>query len=197
MIISRIQFLNFIRKKKETNVGEDALTSSTRYYLRKFDQYGSASSSFISWNWAAAFFPVSWLLYRRMYLYTFLWMLISAAGSWSFGFSMVSALLPFFLMGALGNAMYFQFVKSKIKQGITSRPPSGWALWLYFVFAPLVSITMLMISHEEKKNFDTLEPSYKLVYIIESREAAKHMKLLDQQFRLYLMDHYKIKKMEV
>lgn len=53
------------------------------YYLPRFDQIEKQNGRFL-WNWSAAFFPVEWLLYRKMYrefLFVLLLMLLMLSPS--------------------------------------------------------------------------------------------------------------------
>lgn len=188
MTISRSQFLGFIRKSKEIGVKEDALTSATRYYLRNFDRHGK-KGGFISWNWPAALFPVSWLLYRRMYLFGFLYMLLRAlAFLW---IDSPGVGISFFLvMGLFGNALYFFFIKYKLSKGVTHLSPSGLALLLSLIFAPLVGSIILIISSKEREDFHNLKLHYKITYAMEGREGVLNMKSFDEKFREYLESHY-------
>ncbi len=48
------------------------------YYLAKWKVMASSESK-ISWNWAAFLFTASWLGYRKLYLYAFIYILINIA----------------------------------------------------------------------------------------------------------------------
>jgi len=185
-MISREHFLDFIRKKKETYAKAGTLTYATRYYLRQFDQH-AGQSWFASWNWAAALFPVSWMLYRRMYLYSFLYMLIHDLQSLWIESYVVKG-LSFLAMGILGNNLYFYFINAKFAKGIHARRPTGWALWIYYLFAPLVSACVLFISAEEKKAFRILEFPYKVVYFMESKEGVQYLQAFQKNFRQYVLE---------
>ena len=55
-----------------------ALTGPSQdYYLRAFQRIEAGSSLGLSWNWAALLFTFVWLRYRRMYLYSWGYLLVS------------------------------------------------------------------------------------------------------------------------
>lgn len=63
---------------------------NSEYYLPRFDLIERQNNRF-SWNWCAAFFPVEWLLYRKMYkkfvIVFLLMLLISLPSVYIFGLS--------------------------------------------------------------------------------------------------------------
>ncbi|WP_456402382.1 DUF2628 domain-containing protein [Persephonella sp.] len=91
------------------------------YYMEKFEKFEKGNS--VSWNWAAFFFGVLWMFYRKMYLY----------GLGALGFiTIVNVALEIMKtspvinlgvslwlwvgFGVFGNYIYYLFVKNKIKE---------------------------------------------------------------------------------
>ncbi|WP_252237975.1 MULTISPECIES: DUF2628 domain-containing protein [unclassified Clostridium] len=100
--ISDEEFTSFVGKRKSS------------YYIEYFNRY-KTNNKFISWNWAAFFFGAYWLLYRKLFLMFFLFILITT--------SIVSLLGPFaaftgviisLVLGVFGNNIYIRFVEHKI-----------------------------------------------------------------------------------
>jgi len=92
------------------------------YYIprfRKFEETGGA----LSWNWAAFFLGIMWMLYRKMYLYSLLVFAIS--GFIGIVIALVSPQNIFLAIGvqlwimvgfgAFGNYLYYIFVKKQIE----------------------------------------------------------------------------------
>jgi hypothetical protein len=88
------------------------------YYLARWEVFAQSNEK-ISWNWAAFFFSVYWLMYRKMYIpaiavfvgsrivkYT-----IALRGGHSYGFTTVLVCLG---CGLLGNWLYYQYASRKI-----------------------------------------------------------------------------------
>ncbi|WP_315078251.1 DUF2628 domain-containing protein [uncultured Clostridium sp.] len=96
------EFTSFVGKRKSS------------YYIEYFNRY-KINNKFISWNWAAFFFGSYWLLYRKLFLIFFLFILITT--------SLVSLLGPLagftgviisLVLGMFGNNIYIRFVEHKI-----------------------------------------------------------------------------------
>lgn len=62
LLITREQFFNFIKNKRDT---EEKLSSSTQHYLDYFDKH-QISNKKSNWNWGGL--VPCWIFYRRMYL---------------------------------------------------------------------------------------------------------------------------------
>ncbi len=54
------------------------LQKNADYYIAKWKVMASSESK-ISWNWAAFLFTASWMGYRKMYLFAFLYIIINIA----------------------------------------------------------------------------------------------------------------------
>ena len=125
--ITREQFFEFVKKDGET---ANQISKSTQHYLAYFDNH-MATGKKIGWNWAVLI-PV-WLLYRRMYLWAFIFAFAPGGLSkiinrcigldhWSFislGLSINLLVLLFLFMFA--DYFYLDYAKKKISKGIVSR----------------------------------------------------------------------------
>lgn len=81
------------------------------YYQRCWSRYKSKERFFLAWNWAAFFFGVWWLLYRRMYWFVLLDLMIVyfAARNSSASFS-TALVLGRIVLGLFGTRIYFWYV---------------------------------------------------------------------------------------
>jgi len=100
------------------------------YYARRFDSFKSGGSA-VSWNWPAFLFSSVWLLYRKMWLYGFLYWIVlpitlslatavvaelagpvpaiwTNYGSWF--------LIGFVLLPMFANRLYFNHAQAKINK---------------------------------------------------------------------------------
>lgn len=94
------------------------------YYQKKWARMANTADS-PTWNWAACFMSVLWLLYRKMYLYFFLILLlmvgIGAVGEILQLSQALQSVIDFGFAGALGmmgNSLYKLHVDKKIKHVI-------------------------------------------------------------------------------
>ncbi|MGL4572602.1 MAG: DUF2628 domain-containing protein [Clostridium sp.] len=93
-----------------TFVGE----KNTEYYLDKFEKY-QTNPSFASWNWAAFFLGLWWMLYRKMYKVCGIVFLISFLNSLFLGvFAPIVSLSISIGMGVYGNLFYLKDSMKKI-----------------------------------------------------------------------------------
>lgn len=96
------------------------------YYLPKFARF-AAGGSLISWNWPCFFVTFFWLLYRKMWLWAVLYMVLPAA--LFFMFAIVSVFTSywvyvictilywlgiFIVLPMYANALYYQHVRKKV-----------------------------------------------------------------------------------
>lgn len=88
----------------ETFVGDNY------YYYKQKWEHQNPDHSFTSWNWAAFFFPFYWMVFRKMYLYSFLFLLASI-----FGFLFPIGIILHCLVGAYGNYLYFKTCNLRIR----------------------------------------------------------------------------------
>lgn len=115
--ITRDQFYQCV---KSTDDNHSTITSATLYYMNVYDKHPHGGF-FAKWNWAAFFFGPLWMVYRRMYLYTFILIMLGGVG---LKVNFLSLNLDFLggyrwlpeglILGFLGNALYMNFVKNKI-----------------------------------------------------------------------------------
>ena len=94
------------------------------YYLPKFNKYDAGGSK-ASWNWPAFFVTLYWLLYRKMWLYAFLYFFASIP------FSIIDLFIPdgsllstvlwlaylvgiFIILPIYANSIYHNHVRNKI-----------------------------------------------------------------------------------
>lgn len=120
--ITRDQFFNFIRTKRDTS---EKLSSSTQHYLEHFDSVQQGFSKW-GWNWSAFFFT-PWFFYRRMYANGFMILLVQIGCSFVLNF--FSFLPTFFMLighifiqaipAIYANSLYLDDVEEKISQGAT------------------------------------------------------------------------------
>jgi len=135
MDISRQDFLNFVKAKKES---PEHLRKSTLYYVKIYDA-GYPNKFFQGWNWASFFSallgaPAAWTAYRRMsrqgvfiiFAYFGIWILVSSS-LFSCGLflasdmrssisnmivsMLITQVILGLLMGFFGNFLYFHYIR--------------------------------------------------------------------------------------
>lgn len=82
-------------------------------YLPKFKKFNiNGTDRFsLTWHWPAFFVPVLWMLYRKLYL----WALLALVLNFILGIiPYVGFLLPLVLFGMTGNYIYYKHIKKKI-----------------------------------------------------------------------------------
>lgn len=82
-------------------------------YLQKFKKFNiNGTDKFsLTWHWPAFFVPFFWMLYRKLYL----WALLALLLSFVLGIiPYVGFLLPMVLFGMTGNYIYYKHIKKKI-----------------------------------------------------------------------------------
>ncbi len=155
--ITREQFGEFIRGKKET---ETSVSKRTQHYLEYFDRYQSNGKQ-RNWNWAAfSLWPV-WFFYRKMYglflgsgiINSFLLRVIDELEYRSslletqdltttimMGLLILAVeFLPYFYVGMFGDYFYLRYAQKKITKGITRKTPHHW------IVTVIVMILVLMV----------------------------------------------------
>lgn len=124
---------------KEKCCEEEYLESEEAYYIKAFERLNKTGKH--TWNWAAFLFGHGWMLYRKMYLYSFLFVIFCAVSiSLSVGlspwiayllsikselnrkvllscFGILGWFLPNVLLGYFGNAVYYKAIKKRIRKG--------------------------------------------------------------------------------
>ncbi len=88
----------------------ETFVGSNYYYYKKKWEYQIPDRSFTSWNWAAFFFPFYWMIYRKMYLYSFLFFIAGIVGS-----IFPVGLIFHCLIGVYGNYLYFKTCNNTIR----------------------------------------------------------------------------------
>ena len=88
----------------ETFVGDNY------YYYKTKWEHQTPERSFTSWNWAAFFFPFYWLIYRKMYFYSFFFFLASIIG-----YILPIGLILHGLAGAYANYIYYKTCNTTIR----------------------------------------------------------------------------------
>lgn len=120
--IKREQFYDFIKTNKEK---EGTISKATQHYLDYFDKYQSTGKK-SSWNWAAFFFTFQWMLYRKMYLFSFSFLILFVISTLSLIYLLTSntlwiisclfILASYLFFGFFGNYIYYIHLKKKIKK---------------------------------------------------------------------------------
>lgn len=85
--------------------------SNTNYYMEKWSLINKTDKS-VSWNWAAFFLGSLWLLYRKMYVWGALMIVVSIVASLN-GVPFAWLLLAI-LTGMFGNKLYLEETRKKI-----------------------------------------------------------------------------------
>jgi len=90
---------------------EQLVGVKTEYYMPKFldMQYNSKK---VSWNWCSFLVPVYWLLYRKMYMYAGIYLILSFVLSFMGGLGIAMQIL----MGLFGNYIYMTNIYSLAAQ---------------------------------------------------------------------------------
>lgn len=85
------------------------------------DYYAEVMTKDFSWNWGAFFLGAFWLAYRKMYLFTLLYIVIIAAiysivpSGYVTGIAVT--IITAIILGAFGNKLYLTHAENKIKRG--------------------------------------------------------------------------------
>lgn len=93
-----------------TFVGE----KNTEYYLDKFERYQS-NQNFASWNWAAFFLGMFWILYRKLYKFAGILFGINLLSVFLIGGSSILNLVIMIGCGTYGNLIYVKDSIQKIE----------------------------------------------------------------------------------
>lgn len=93
-----------------TFVGE----KNTEYYLDKFYRYQS-NQNFASWNWAAFFLGMFWILYRKLYKFAGILFGINLLSVFLMGGSTILNLVIMIGCGTYGNLVYVKDSLRKIE----------------------------------------------------------------------------------
>ena len=111
---------------KESEAYKEAVYKEVQIGRRQKIEYYKAAFSLIDscgkyiWNWPAFFFGSVWALYRKMYLYSFLGVILLLILHLLFDDKNVLIffeILCRFFWGRYGNALYYRTIKKKIERG--------------------------------------------------------------------------------
>lgn len=160
------EFYPYIRlssdAKEKPPLDELTIDERTYYYLKIFSDFKQLKKK-ISWNWSAALFGFLWLAYRRMYLYTVVYLLIFYIGYKFLRLQLIMKLMQlnpdlsaenifkifqysnyikyillFLLPGLFGNFLYYSFLKKRISKNKT--PINGTSIFGLLLFLAIGSL---------------------------------------------------------
>lgn len=148
------EFYNAIRHKFEpetlAQANENSLSYSTRQYLKLFKNKGH-KPIFISRNIPAIFLGPIWFLYRRMYIYAFLFPIISFgielflmrfSPSWKA--EIIGDVVFSVYVSLFANSLYINNTRRRFKKGLMSSP-SRLAIYVGLLVPVLVGALGLLI----------------------------------------------------
>lgn len=117
-------FNNFSSQDNNTYTNPNAVTEedfmifvgekNTEYYLDKFYRYQS-NQNFASWNWAAFFLGMFWILYRKLYKFAGILFGINLLSVFLIGDSTILNLVIMIGCGVYGNLVYVKDSLRKIE----------------------------------------------------------------------------------
>lgn len=150
--ISEKQVLDFVRSKKEMQ--NNSYTAETIYYMDVFKK-NKNKKWFLSWNWGAFLaslfcYHISWLIYRRMYLYTtlsiililVLYVLDLLLGQKTQLFSIILMGLYVFsplFFAIFGNALYFYNMRRMLSKQSMHGGTNNLIVWLWLSFHTVIT----------------------------------------------------------
>ena len=169
------------------------IDETTQYYLNAFERLEKEGKH--TWNWAACFFNVAWLGYRKMYLEAAIIFIINTA----LGFALcdkvvenfvrgdiqptVIALIAFNIFtyaffGYFGNSLYYRKVKYMVKKGFheipENRPTSLFCAFTVFAMPFFYLSDYMAIRNREPINTDISEGNI-IKYLDVSGSRKKHI----------------------
>ncbi len=97
----------------DENIIKAFVQKNSDYYLNKWKLMATTGSK-ISWNWPAFLFGVFWLVYRKMYLQSFILIIASIITSFIPFINMIFALAIWIGLGLFGNYIYSYFTYNKL-----------------------------------------------------------------------------------
>lgn len=154
-----MKLITRIHVEKRFNPEEQDLCNndtSDKYYSGVIDKFNQNNKH--TWNWPAALFPSQWLIYRGMFIYAFVYiMLIRIPTTIGLLFMLTSLQesgyknivfaifilwllvdpIAFLTFGKFGNRLYFHFLEKKINRGwnlIPRKNTHGWLVFSLFYF---------------------------------------------------------------
>ena len=100
-------------------VRERLIGSKTEYYLPRFEKMETLNS-FTDWNWAAFFFGFWWMLYRKMYVFGAVALVVTEL------LSMLTipglGLLVSLAVGVVGNFLYMKDINNRTDKAMDLQP---------------------------------------------------------------------------
>lgn len=130
--------------------------SETIYYEEKYAKFKD-KSIFISWNWAAFFFGMAWLWYRKMYAYFFVLafvlffteLIIKYRSPLSefeefVGEAIVLFVVNILICGIFGNSIYFRFLRTKYMNHVRHLGTNHWLVTFLVMLAIGYSLESLL-----------------------------------------------------
>ena len=100
-------------------VRERLIGSKTEYYLPRFEKMETLNS-FTDWNWAAFFFGFWWMLYRKMYVFGAVALVVTEL------LSMLTipglGLLVSLAVGVVGNFLYMKDINNRTDKAMDMQP---------------------------------------------------------------------------
>ena len=100
-------------------VNRDEITlfiqNNENFYKRKFKKMDETGKS-VSWNWAAFFMGIYWMVYRKMYFKAGAFLLLSMVASYTPYIGNILKLCVLFGIAVYANALYKDHVENSIKK---------------------------------------------------------------------------------
>ena len=100
-------------------VNRDEITlfiqNNENFYKRKFKKMDETGKS-VSWNWAAFFMGIYWMVYRKMYFKAGAFLLFSMVASYTPYIGNILKLCVLFGISEYANALYKDHVENSIKK---------------------------------------------------------------------------------
>ncbi|MBR4077016.1 MAG: DUF2628 domain-containing protein [Oscillospiraceae bacterium] len=133
-------------------VRERLIGSKTEYYLPRFEKMETLNS-ITDWNWAAFFFGFWWMLYRKMYVFGAVALVVTEL------LSMLTipglGLLVSLAVGVVGNYLYMKDINNRTDKAMDMQPEerelyiqknsgTGWA-GVVVAFAVFLVLGMLFV----------------------------------------------------
>ncbi len=111
------------------------------YALKKSD----GSFKFISWNWAAFFGPLYWMVYRRLYMPALFFLF----GKMMLGLffprlGLISFIIPHVFLGMFGTTLYLDFITKRIRQEQPPLGTDGFFAVLIFMIVEIATVTLVL-----------------------------------------------------
>ena len=91
------------------------IQNNENFYKRKFKKMDETGKS-VSWNWAAFFMGIYWMVYRKMYFKAGAFLLLSMVASYTPYIGSILNLCVLFGIAVYANALYKDHVENSIKK---------------------------------------------------------------------------------